>query len=359
MMLACPIPAPFSGRRQPPLAEVALYAAASAATFHRPDHIALSTALATRLGLHELDLPRQVRLITSRSARIDGTAMFTVTELYEASEYEIRLLHLNGLSRLWRPPVDASTPPTVLVHAVGPSLTVVDGIEHRHFDEPMAGRSLVEEVSVRQDPRLVLVLPHGGDGVAATVHGRLTEVGVRPSIWRLRGTASPADGTPWALSCADLGRGSFPGLDHLFVQHESYVPGRPFRLAVGVQAFEHEQPIVVIGGRVPRENKHRLCERIYGALGDRAGRVGMFIVNTLGDGADEDLTCGTFTLTDDLTGLDATDLVNRLAPAISDARGGGLLLSWSSALRADARLRQAVSDGLAQALSEILVNPVR
>lgn len=359
-------------------------------TFRR-EHARISSALATALGItpDQVDpageVSRQIR-VKIASPLIGGlvsNANFTVTQIFNDPQPRVLVYNRqstsdkdSGYFKLFGTTVVDLATVSARAFAVAPSSTVLSNggstITLPHFCEPAANGSKVfrEEVILSADKRFALLVPHGGaielqvSNQVVPVMNTLAQVySVAANLWEGDGQwGNNQTFQRWHITSDAIHRASFPGLDTLLNQ-PLFAVGQPFQYAAALHGFGYTGNGVIVGGRASREAKCLIVGRIQDQLAaaGRSGAIAFHIADVGGNdlsvpnGSGQHLA--SLTTVGGLTGTDRNNIVNRLAPnETSQAGFGGFQLEQSSGVRNDSVLRNAVAQGLAQGVGELLTS---
>ena len=214
------------------------------------------------------------------------------------------------------------------------------------------------------DPRFILLVPHGGaietgtsDQIAPVREVLEAEPHEIPvNLWEVDGTwGDQQTHSRWHVTATNLSDTGFPGL-RMVLDQDDWDPATetPFRYALALHGFDpgNGEAELIIGGQASRDDKCLVAQRIEDRLVD-AGRgqaIAMVIRDDDEDDIDIEAADGHTVATTEHQGLDADNIVNRLAA------DGGVQLEQSKALRDDDELLEAVARGAADAMVELLTD---
>lgn len=361
---------------------------------HRREHARISGGLATALGIDPLDVSPtgvspQVRVSLGTNL---ANANFTV-DAVDAADLGLTLAVWlpddlanngsfsdkdNGFFKLFgnqNPGPVFFTPPSGFVYDVAPGTTVVvsGGVDtrHVHFTEPNnpIGKQFRECVELRGDDRVAVLVPHSGgiDGgmsyYLVDLLSQLHSHGYDPSAWA--GSGEWGGGSTfqqWHITATQISEAAFPGYAQL-------AASGTYQYAVALGGFVRNERAVVLGGRSSRQVKCHLVQEIEDHLFG-SGLEGMITYKIYGpDGPEVDVlrestgpgdTPVALTNVAGLAGLATEDIVNRISPNATGARGfGGIQVEMSSTLRNELTLDVQFLAGLAAGLDqELLLDPI-
>lgn len=214
------------------------------------------------------------------------------------------------------------------------------------------------------DPRFILLIPHGGaietgtsDQIAPVrevLEAAPHEIPV--NLWEVDGTwGDDQTHSRWHITATNLSDTGFPGLRAVLDQ-DDYDPATqtPFRYALALHGFDpgNGEAELILGGQASRDDKCLLAQRIQDRLddADRSGAIAIVIRDDDEDDIQIPSADDRTVATTEHRGLDADNIVNRLAA------DGGVQLEQSRALRDDDELRDAVARGAADAMVELLTD---
>lgn len=225
-------------------------------------------------------------------------------------------------------------------------------------------KGFTERAILSTDTRVAVVAPHGG-GVEAPTDEQADELaqeldtsyGIDPSLWWTDGSWDRGQTFQrWHTTATAIDPTSFPGLAQLFRLPDD-ATNRPFRYSVALHGYDSSDVGLILGGRADRLDQCLVAKRIQEAL-VAAGRDAHDIGLRIHSVGHSDLTVANDDgkiPPDEHAGHLADNLVNRLSPNPSSLSGfGGLQLEQSSSLRSNQVLLDSVTQGLAEALDELV-----
>lgn len=388
----------------------------------RREHAHVSSALAETLCLDAQAINNgagearpQIRVVVDNpSDTPTSTATFTVVSVFTSTDLEVRVWNRpssgdsdqDGVFKLFPGdyPDRGTSPPDftgfeLTVHKGAPSQTTVTFGSHAeevhaHFEEPNTGDNFFRErLKLTGDKRVAVLVPHGGDiethlNTAASVSGAASPLqtlvdtltskvaGLQPSTWEGEGEFDDEVFKRFHVTSGALSSEGFPGLGWLLDAAQPE-PGAPFRHAVALHGFDEASKYgIVLGGRVPDGYKCLAVKRIR----DRLQNAGLSQTNPKqaiaftifrNAWANSQVSGNRITLSgwdgslsnvNDLAGVDADNVANRVSPNPSSLNGqGAWQLEISKKLRnkdsVEARtILKAAMEGLADAIAEVLAN---
>lgn len=357
----------------------------------RREHVRISAGLADALGWTDDDVgvsgaSPQIRVSLGGGSPVP-TATFTVADI-DLTDDALRLAvwlpedlnpstggfkdSHNGYYKLFgaRDPEQVfAAKPTATVHAAAPSATfVVDGgsVTRRvHFNEPNAAhnKQLRECVELRDDERLAVLAPHGG-GIETKIADELATLltdldhrGIEPSVWEAAGQWGGTTFERWHVTATQISGDTFPGYGELEASGD-------YRYAVALHGFVRGEPAVVMGGRASRQAKCYLIAAIERWLRWKYRDERITYKVFAPDGEPVDVVRASTGPKDkpkplagvgELDGFSSANVVNRIAPNATGARGhGGIQLEISSGVRSDPELFHEFMRALAFALDGLI-----
>lgn len=366
-----------------PNVEILLRAGTQSAELRRREHVRISAGLADALGLTADDVAVQGEATQIRVSLGSGSpvsnANFTVAEIDDTHE-ELRLEiwsrqtsgdKNNGFFKLFgtqSPSTVFASPQTATVHGTAPSATYVVGaggaVERRdHFTEAnAAANKQFRECVELHDNTLAVLVPHGGGietglsgagGQVPNLLGDLAARGQEPSVWDASGQWGSGTFERWHVTATQISSASFPGYAEL-------EDSGPYTWAVSLHGFDYDQRAVYLGGRASRQTKCYILYFIESRLDYFHHRDGEITYKVYGpDGDPVDVIGGSPALPDDddYSGFAEDNIVNRVSPNETGARGyGGIQIELSKALRDDTELLSWFMDALALALDVVIVS---
>jgi len=334
----------------------------------RREHVRISQGLADALNITTASASApSIQLRVEPQDVVSGTsANFTVADI-DAGDPGLHLdVYLpaplfsdedNGFYKLFRNVnVNATLAlqPELTVYRSAPGTTVVVGnsvVEYEHFDEPsgMNTRYFRECVQPEGDELAVLV-PHGGR-IEVDISEEMPDFlsafqTYAPSVWEAAGRWSDSTFEQWHITSTALHRKSFAGLDRL-------MDANSYKYALSLHGRAKAGNGVVVGGGSSLQIKCFVVHAIETELGANSPAVDVSYRIFDTDETFMDVA-GPVTMTDgvEFAGLDADNIVNRVAPAAPGA--GGIQLEIYSGLRGSATDFPAFLDALANAMEDLI-----
>lgn len=242
------------------------------------------------------------------------------------------------------------------VHRFAPSSTTevefhlagyLNPVVTQHYEEPEDNPGSFQEfVQVGDDHEVAVLVPHGGDienHIAERIWRLDTFIDMYtntvPDIWEGAGTwGNSQTFRRWHITAPDLSPASFPGLALLTTQ----AAVSPYVYSVAVHGFGEDDKGIIIGGQANKEEKCYLAEGIRNRLVTRREEVAITIYYEengqvraieIPDSTGRMYPRADF---DDLRGMDADNIVNRLSPNPNQLAGfGAFQIELSEGLRND------------------------
>ena len=323
----------------------------------RKEHLYMTETLASDLGLDPANIQLsgpspQVRVVVGTPKLTSGdtsTAALTVARLCPGSTE--RKVWVWSLDRLF-PDQDVSVADIQLsIHPMAPSLTTVndDPNPDLHFGEPAhvtpGDKFLHENVTKTTDPRVALLVPHGGnieintslqiDAFVAELEDGVDDVPV--NVWENVGKWT--GGTyRWHITSDDIHPDGFPGLDD-FLAPPLFDPinDQHFQYSVALHGFTDNSDFgIILGGLADRDLRCHVADTIRQVAGSRGDEIGFHIAQAASGGGDLlDTNIRGYTPTPDnlqkLEGKSADNIVNWTSAG--PGWSGGIQLEQSTCLR--------------------------
>lgn len=381
------------------------------------NHIYITTGLANLLGIDTADFQngdrRQVR-VTARSKPLLGrtshvsTAVYTVTQICVArfskawfGNFDHLFLHVSDavVSAFYLMEIEPVAPgdTTVTVGQGNPAT-------NQNFVEPIPNKHLEEAVTIHNDKRVVMLVPHGGKIESGTSEQGVTFVSAMENpqgpqappaqdvnVWDVDGKfGDNQTHERFHITSTDIRPEGYPGLDQLLDDQEPLfdaATSRHFEYAVAFHGFDSKLDYgIILGGAVDQEI------RCYIAAAIEAETVGTHIAGQIRylipdhDNANNNVEVrgfvGTFGNLSGLAGHSPLNIVNWISAGVDSNNNeeiiadGGIQLEQSNCVRQDDHedqdkcdlslwdeddgdepARDIVARGVANALHDILANP--
>ncbi|MCG8460180.1 MAG: DNRLRE domain-containing protein, partial [Holophagales bacterium] len=364
----------------------------------------ISTTLAPALGGGTVPadggLP-QIRIVVDTHMLANGhpgTGVFSIFEVYPSADSEVQVYadadasdEDSGQYRLFEDVVigDLSTV-RVTAHGVAPSRTTIDSgggpSVSEPFCEPHLDAGLTEDLTLTADPRLALLVPHGGEIEAGTsemvapMETVLSHFGVTPHVWDVQGIwhGGTDESEHWHITSNEVGEHGFPGLAALDAAPD-FDASRDVQYAVSLHGMRYDHEGILLGGRAHREAKCLIASLVRERMAAEGLPVpAAYVWDVSGELADSvevpHSSDPAETITsyrgDDpgLSGRSTDNVVNRYSPNADGTAGfGGIQIEASPSLRDDALLpqflpaevsyRDLVAEEIGHALGELITRP--